>query len=431
MLNLTLIVLFFVHCFVAAQFGLAHDEAYYHLFSKNLAWGYFDHPPMVALAIRSFGFLATSELSVRLAFIIMQLLSVFYVVKLLPENRKWVGFLLFFSFPLASFSGLLALPDMPLLFFSVLYCYYLKSFLEKNDWKSSILLALIIPALLYSKYHGILLIFFTILAVPKLLKNKKFWAIAFLSLILFLPHLYWQYEHEFATLRYHFFERPKAKFRMSRMIEYVSLQVFLAGLFAAPIVWYRVTRKTLNDFDKAMKWISLGTVIFFFISTISKRFEANWTVFLTPCLVYLGAQSNLWDRVWAKRILITSFFIVFGARFLFPIDPSVSGLKRLHEFHGWDQFSKQVEIACGEQPMMANTYQIASKLAFYTDAPVHALNFNSRKNHFDFWARNASYYKSNIVCYVSDNKQLGGVEVLTPEKTKLTIVKNFNLQSVP
>ena len=31
---------------------LAHDEAYYWMYSKYLSWGYFDHPPMIALIIK-------------------------------------------------------------------------------------------------------------------------------------------------------------------------------------------------------------------------------------------------------------------------------------------------------------------------------------------------------------------------------------------
>ena len=37
----------------AAGTGLTHDEAYYWLWSKNLAFGYFDLPPMVAVLIRA------------------------------------------------------------------------------------------------------------------------------------------------------------------------------------------------------------------------------------------------------------------------------------------------------------------------------------------------------------------------------------------
>ena len=28
------------------------DEAYYFMYSRDLAWGYFDHPPVIALMIR-------------------------------------------------------------------------------------------------------------------------------------------------------------------------------------------------------------------------------------------------------------------------------------------------------------------------------------------------------------------------------------------
>ncbi len=28
------------------------DEAYYHFYSENLAWGYFDHPPLVSLMVK-------------------------------------------------------------------------------------------------------------------------------------------------------------------------------------------------------------------------------------------------------------------------------------------------------------------------------------------------------------------------------------------
>src|SRR5579862_2769325 len=38
---------------LAARFPLAPDEAYYWVWSRALAPGYFDHPPMIALWIRA------------------------------------------------------------------------------------------------------------------------------------------------------------------------------------------------------------------------------------------------------------------------------------------------------------------------------------------------------------------------------------------
>src|SRR5271154_1977857 len=45
---------------------LTFDEAYYTLWSRNLAWGYLDHPPMIAAWIRASTFLfGPTEFGVR------------------------------------------------------------------------------------------------------------------------------------------------------------------------------------------------------------------------------------------------------------------------------------------------------------------------------------------------------------------------------
>ncbi len=45
----TLAVSFAVRLALSGMIGPGFDEAYYHLFARNLAWGYFDHPPAVAI----------------------------------------------------------------------------------------------------------------------------------------------------------------------------------------------------------------------------------------------------------------------------------------------------------------------------------------------------------------------------------------------
>jgi hypothetical protein len=263
------------------------------------------------------------------------------------------------------------------------------------------------------------------LAIPKLLRKKDFYLITFISLLCFLPHVYWQYNHDFSTLRYHFFERPKVDFSVVRLLEYSGTQLFLAGLFVGPLVWWSILKnKAQNDFERALKFICIGSVGFFFLSTFSKKFEANWTIFLTAPLIILGLHSTLWDKKWAKNLLVISFVVVFSARFLLVFDPKVVKIKRLNEFHGWKNWAKIIEKKC-HLPILANTYQVASKLSFYLDKPIHALNLGSRKNQFDYWVPATGYYLTPQVCYVTDKKQFEGEIVSTPEGKNLKLVTGF------
>src|SRR5215212_5048689 len=60
---------------IAAAFTpITFDEAYYWMWSQNLAGGYYDHPPMVAYVIRAGTMIAgNTELGVRLVSILLAL----------------------------------------------------------------------------------------------------------------------------------------------------------------------------------------------------------------------------------------------------------------------------------------------------------------------------------------------------------------------
>ena len=409
-------------------FELAHDEAYYWLYSRHLDWGFFDHPPFVGVIIKIFSFLPHSEFAVRIGFILLQFGSLLILLKL--TGVPLITILLFFSFPLASFTGLLALPDIPLLFMSACYCFQLRKYLENDSVKNSVLLGLIIALLFYAKYHGVLLVFFTMVAVPSLLFRQSFYLVALSALISFFPHMWWQYAHDFSTLRYHFIERPSSSFSFKRILEFIGLQVLLAGVFAGPIVWWTAWKHSCDSkFDRAMKFISFGSVLFFLISSFSKRVEANWTIYLAIPMIYLSVNSTLWERPWAKRILFSSFALVLVARTLFIFSPQTIPLKRLGEFHGWKEWAQKVEASCGGLPLLANSYQIASKLSYYLERDVDALNYHSRKNQFDYW-RFDKDLPTKEVCYITDKKQFQGEELPTPEGKRIVVVKNLGLQGL-
>jgi len=227
------------------------------------------------------------------------------------------------------------------------------------------------------------------------------------------------------TLRYHFLERPSSAFSFKRILEYLGTQVVVAGFLIGPLIWVETFRKKTNsDFQRSLKVISFGVLIFFLLSTISKKFEANWTVFLTIPLILSAVESQVWDRKYAQRLLMFSSVFILLARLIFIMPPQVFGLKRLNEFHGWKRWANAVHQYCGGE-IVANTYQIASKISFYLKKDVHSLNYHSRKNQFDIW-RFDLFKPMGKVCYLTNASEFKGEITYTPELKKMILVKYFD-----
>src|SRR6202451_3791446 len=71
---LTILALVALRLVAAAWTPITFDEAYYWMWSKHLAGGYYDHPPMVAVVIRLGTMIAgDTEFGVRLVSILLAL----------------------------------------------------------------------------------------------------------------------------------------------------------------------------------------------------------------------------------------------------------------------------------------------------------------------------------------------------------------------
>src|SRR5690606_21610218 len=95
---------------------LHSDEAYYWVYSRFLDWGYFDHPPMVAVFIRLGDALLHNELGLRLLTIITSGLSFHFlwlIVKRYGVNARWF-IALFSSILIYHVYGFTSTPDSAL-----------------------------------------------------------------------------------------------------------------------------------------------------------------------------------------------------------------------------------------------------------------------------------------------------------------------------
>jgi len=242
---------------------------------------------------------------------------------------------------------------------------------------------------LYSKYHSGLLIILIILSNPRLLKSIKFYSAALLALILFFPHLFWQYSNGFPSFKYHLVERVSG-FNPMHVPEYLLSQFsFHNPLVLIILVWIMIKVRSENLFDKALKYIVTGFFIFFFISSFRYRVEPQWTALICiPMIIIIF--NNIAFKPWIMKYIKWATIILFPlfmiARLASAVDfLPISFLKS--EFHKKKQWAIDISALAGNRPVVfTNSYQRPSVYTFYTGKFAHSLNnLVYRKTQYDLW----------------------------------------------
>ena len=371
--------------------NLHYDEAYYWLYSQKLDWGYFDHPPMVGLLAKLGDIIHHSSLGIRLLPIIMGAFVLLCIFHFIDDNKNYKNVILFtISFPLVTshISGFLILPDAPLVFFFILYLFSYRQYLEKDNLKNTIILSIIISAMFYSKYHAGLIMLLTIISNFRLLKRKSFWLAGLISIIILIPHIYWQYNNGFPSFLYHLSDRAKG-FDYYNFINHIYSQVLLAGPFSGVIIiWLAFKFKSKNQFHKTLKYITFGFYIFFLIYCFKGKVEAHWTSVSTIALIIIS-YKELNNHKKIKKILpyllTPAILLLFIARVVLASDHLESQLSFKSDFINMDDWANELDsIAEGNPVLFTNKYHNLSIYSFSKERWIPgAPHYNSRFSQID------------------------------------------------
>ncbi|MEO7922888.1 MAG: glycosyltransferase family 39 protein [Chitinophagaceae bacterium] len=369
---------------------LQDDEAYYWVYSHYLDWGYFDHPPMIAVLVKMGYAIFPNELGVRLFPLLLNIFTLVIIEKLIEKKNPLLFYGIALSIAVIQVTGFIAVPDIPLLFFTALFFLCYKNFCRSASWLNTLLLGVAVAGLFYSKYHAVLIVFFTGLSNLKLLKQYKTYIAGTAALLLFAPHLWWQYQHNWESFRYHLFENNTHDYRLGFTIEYIWGQLLLPGPVAGIILLPAAfLYKPTNTTEKALRYTMIGIYLFFLFSSFRGEVEANWTVPVLVPLFILSHQFLLRRIGWQKilfRLLPLTLVPVLLARIAMIVD--VVPLKLVKtRYHMWKEWPAQMKVRTKGLPVVfSNSYQRASKYWFYSGQLTHSENaYSGRMNNFDLW----------------------------------------------
>ncbi len=385
------LLLWFVFCGVFnALIEVNGEEAYYWLFSQYPAWGYLDHPPMVGFFTAPFYWMFSNPFGLRLGMLVGNILTLIVVRKTLLKKDDNLFIWLAIASIMIHVGAYHVKTDVPLLLFVAMFFYFYKKYLNDDNLKTIFFLAISIAGIMLSKHHGFLMVIFTVASNPKMFLKKSFWLVVLFTTVLMIPHTIWQYQNEFATIKFHLYNRIDMGFSWETIAYYIGIQPIVFGpLVGVMLIGGSILNKHTSDFRRALRFCLVGVFVFFLISTFKVEFHKHWTSIMLVPLLILGheyiAEHQKWRRI-TKKLMIISVILIIPARVYLAHDflPE-KWTEGWDVLHGWDSWADEVQELSGGLPIMFNNhYERASRYAWLTGDIVHCYNtFDYRETQHD------------------------------------------------
>lgn len=368
---------------------LANDEAYYHMFAERLAWGYFDHPPVTALLVWAGERLFGGELGVRFFFTVLQPLYLWILWRLIrPADAGRRDAALFVVVSAATLMlqlyGFIAVPDGPLMFTTALFLLTFKWFSE-NRRRAWLWMGIAMALMAYSKYHGALVVLFALAANPRQLLRPALYSSGAVALLLLVPHLVWQYEHDWASFAYHLSGRNSV-FRPGYVVEFLANMLVVFNPFFVPLyvqAWRKVKPQT--PVGRALKLLPVAFIVFFMLSSLRGYVQPQWVIvscFGLVCVLFAYARWHPRTRRYVMRAGGVTVGLVVLVRLVMIFNPL--GI-RFEVFNNPESYAAIAAEADGRPVVFRYGYAVAAKYAFYTGGEAYCQpNIRYRTHQWQF-----------------------------------------------
>ncbi len=399
-----------IRLLLISKVPLLGAESYYWEWSKYPAWGYFDHPPVIAFLIYCFTWIGgDSVFFVKLSALVPGMLTtviLYYLAKdMFGRSTAWIVCCIFQILPFFAVVSVCAIPDAPLAFFWLLTVYCVCRATIHNRpvfWYAA---GVSFGLALLSKYHGFLLApcIFIYLALSRdmnrWLKRKEPYTALCIGLLIFLPNIVWNARYGLTTFSYLFAERHGSiNFSITGPVVFLGgFLALLSPLFAVLVVRLlpHMKRAALTDRDNRYLLLlatALVPIIFFGLLSPLIDVGAHWPAigYTTLCLAALSMlmasrtpKGPSLQQTFPVVSIAFSLVLVLCA-YLVPLLLMAEAVPakmnfadrsyavRIKELHGWKELGRHIDEHMAAMPepdqtfIITHAYRLASQVRFLT-----------------------------------------------------------------
>lgn len=342
------------------------DEAQYWLWSRDLAFGYFSKPPMLAWLIAlTTAIGGDAEPWVRMSSVVLHAgatLILFQVGRTLYDSRTglWAA-VLYALMPGVQLSAGIASTDAPLMFFTSLGLWAYAAFLRRPSSLLALAMGAAVGAAFLSKYAAL----YVLIGVGAHLiwsrQARSAWRPSSISAalagfaLLAAPNLIWNALNDFSTVNHTAANanwHPGDLFHPGEMLEFVAAQLGVLGpvpfvfLIAASVAMLR-RKDSAPEPDRLLLCLVLPPLIIVAVQALLSRANANWAaIAYAPAVVLIAAWLARADARRVMSAAVTSQALIAVAVLVLVAWPALAdrigaggGFKRVR---GWEAGAERI-----------------------------------------------------------------------------------------
>ncbi|MEZ5491625.1 MAG: glycosyltransferase family 39 protein [Gammaproteobacteria bacterium] len=449
--------------FLASRLDLYSDEVFYWLASEHLAPAYSDLPFMTSLLVKLGSSLDPgSTLAARSLFILigscLPVLVYWLANPIVGKSEALMSALLSLCIPLGGFLGLLAVPDVPLLFFGILSIGLFERSLRTNRlcyWLAAGLVAAMGLAthyrfLLYPAAAVLFLVYCK--SEHRQFRNPFFWAATGLAALGLIPVIWFNLSHQLASASFYLVERHPWTFQASGLLHSLKQAVLVTPplyLLLGFTLW-RMLLKARGGDQRAGLLASFALVnllVYLILApwTDSSSTSIHWPLSgYFPLLVYAPAtlrSTGQWTAAkWntgAARIItpgipalgfcgsVLALLAIGSQAFQIPLQALLGTGVLSNKMAGWREFTAHtatvIESGYPEElpVLVTDNYYTAAQLRFAgTGAPVFTTDSDKsvrdgRRLQLTLWGMDATAltgFRNRPALFITEDSTLSVVD---------------------
>ena len=397
-----------IYSLVVSPIELSVDEAQYWHWSRNLDFGYFTKPPLIAWTIAiTTSLFGNEEWAVRLSSPIFHFLTSIVLWKCgqltFGFNAGRIAALIWIFTPAASLGSFIISTDTPLIFFWALSLLFLFKTFKNSGYSSALGLGISIGLAFLSKYAALYFIIFfmiwwTLYDRGFDLDIKRILIVIFASLIVASSNIYWNYLNDFVTVNHTVSNADLSKIQLNynNVIDFVSSQLLVFG----PIIFLIFLLLVFDSFVKNKKlallaMLSLPIIILIIIQSSLKIANPNWAV-----TSYVAASLLLSFYVTSSRSNFLRFTFNSGLLLNLIISAYILKVTMLGSFSPINLKSDPLRKNLGFEILASNIDEITiknniSKVIFERRGDI--TRFNYYLNRYDNKHQNKIFLKTESI----------------------------------